>query len=323
MSRYIFRFLLLIALFLGSSVSPGSADEATTSAKQSLARQTYSLLELDPVAGFWATNHDVLINGRIFDKAGILGVGWFFDGKPSRPTILFKNEGDYDTFEAWVGFRDFSGDGKIQFEVKGDGKSLFQSDFMSARDPAVHISVPIKDYSGIALSAVCTREVRFTNSAIWGNPIFIKTSSTEPLTAQALAVSTPGAASSLSPVTALSPLEDKMTVMRTADGTYAISINERPINFGYVKPQMQSGRLLVPMRKIFEALGASVRFDRSTGVILASRNQREVQMTVGSTSATVNGQLATLDVPVNSSFGTTLVPLRFVLNAFEVKVEYR
>lgn len=309
------KFLLVCVLFLGSFSSPSQAQDSAPA----LIRETHSLLEIEPISGFWASNHDILVNGRIFDKAGILGVGWFFDGKPSRPTIVFKNNGQYDTFEAWVGFRDFSGDGKIQFEVKGDGKSLFQSDYLSARDPAVHISVPVKEYSGIALSATCTKEVRFTNSAIWANPVFI--SMVPPSAPQVVPTSTTN--EPLSPVTALAPLDEQLTIGRADDGSYELSLNGQPINFGYVKPQTQSGRVLVPMRKIFEALGATVNFDRTTGVIIASRNNREIQMTLGSTAATVDGKLVTLDVPAASKFGVTMVPLRFVLDAFQIKVENR
>ena len=73
---------------------------------------------------------------------------------------------------------------------------------------------------------------------------------------------------------------------------------------------IQNGRTLVPLRKIFESLGATVNYDPYTKRIDAYRDSTDIQLTVGSKKALVNGRSVTIDVPANTINGRTLVPLR-------------
>jgi hypothetical protein len=75
-------------------------------------------------------------------------------------------------------------------------------------------------------------------------------------------------------------------------------------------PIVQAGRVFVPMRAIFERLGASVVY--SNGQINATGRGKTISLTIGSTQATVNGQPTTLDVAPFVVSQRTLVPLRFV-----------
>jgi hypothetical protein len=78
-------------------------------------------------------------------------------------------------------------------------------------------------------------------------------------------------------------------------------------------PQERAGRVFVPLRGIFEQLGASVVYQN--GIINAQGNGRAVSLRIGSTQATVNGQLQNLDVPPFVVGASTYVPLRFVSQA--------
>ncbi|MCL2392176.1 MAG: copper amine oxidase N-terminal domain-containing protein [Oscillospiraceae bacterium] len=89
-----------------------------------------------------------------------------------------------------------------------------------------------------------------------------------------------------------------------------------------VPPQMIDGRVLVPLRTIFEALGADVNWNEATRTITATRDDTTVVLTIGNTTATVNGQSITLDVPPQVIDGRTLVPLRFVAESFGVTVDW-
>ena len=51
---------------------------------------------------------------------------------------------------------------------------------------------------------------------------------------------------------------------------------------------IQDGRVFVPLRGVFEQLGASVVY--SNGTIDANGNGRDISLQIGSTQATVNGQ---------------------------------
>ncbi len=89
-----------------------------------------------------------------------------------------------------------------------------------------------------------------------------------------------------------------------------------------VEPIIENGRTLVPLRAIFEAMGASVQWDNGTRTVTAVQGSTTVVLPIGSTRAMVNGQERTLDVPAKISQSRTLAPLRFVGEAFGSTVDW-
>jgi formylglycine-generating enzyme len=86
-------------------------------------------------------------------------------------------------------------------------------------------------------------------------------------------------------------------------------------------PAYQSkGTTMVPMRAIFEWLGAEVSFDSATGLITAKRGEQVVSLKPGDRTATVNGESKTMSAPAETRQGRTFVPLRFVAEAFGADV---
>lgn len=85
-------------------------------------------------------------------------------------------------------------------------------------------------------------------------------------------------------------------------------------------PVMKAGRVLVPLRSIFEGIDAEVQFNNRTKTITATRGDQEVSLTLGSKAAYINGQLNVMDVPASTIKGSTMVPIRFVSEAFGEKV---
>jgi hypothetical protein len=115
-----------------------------------------------------------------------------------------------------------------------------------------------------------------------------------------------------------------MNLSRAALAQEAISVNlnGQPISFGGVPPTQVGGRVLVPLRGVFEALGAQVDYDSASGTVFAARGETQVQLRIGSTQATVNGEARVLDVPAQTRLGRTLVPLRFVSEAMGAQVTW-
>ena len=89
-----------------------------------------------------------------------------------------------------------------------------------------------------------------------------------------------------------------------------------------VEPRIENGRTLVPLRAIFEAMGASVDWDENTRTVTARRGDTTVVLAIGSTSPTVNGKVWQLDVPAKIVNDRTLAPLRFVGEAFGGTVDW-
>jgi len=114
-------------------------------------------------------------------------------------------------------------------------------------------------------------------------------------------------------VTILTPIVPETPIEVFLDGT-AIEFD--------VLPQVTDGRTLVPLRAIFEALGAEVSWDAGTQTVTGTKGNTTVVLPIGSTSPTVNGQVVAIDVPGTVVNGRTLVPLRFVAESFGVHVNW-
>lgn len=98
-----------------------------------------------------------------------------------------------------------------------------------------------------------------------------------------------------------------------------VVVNGSPMQFDQ-PPVEQAGRVFVPLRGIFEQLGASVVYQN--GQINATGDGRNISLQIGSTNATVNGQSQTLDSPPFVEGSRTLVPLRFVAQALGANVDW-
>lgn len=85
---------------------------------------------------------------------------------------------------------------------------------------------------------------------------------------------------------------------------------------------MLNGATLVPMRAIFEALGAEVKWEGSTRTVTATKGSTEIRLSLGKTDAYINGALKVLSTPAASVDGTTMVPLRFIGEALGAEVKW-
>lgn len=79
---------------------------------------------------------------------------------------------------------------------------------------------------------------------------------------------------------------------------------------------------LVPMRDIFEALGAEVTWDEKQKKITAVKGDSTVELKMDATEAFKNNEMITLMVAPSLMNGKTMVPLRFVSEALEAEVSY-
>ncbi|MBC8134345.1 MAG: copper amine oxidase N-terminal domain-containing protein [Fibrella sp.] len=102
-----------------------------------------------------------------------------------------------------------------------------------------------------------------------------------------------------------------------------VTVDGDIVAFGAQKPVQQFGNVLVPLRGVFEKLGATVAYDGGTKSILAVRGATTVQLRLGDAQAQVNGTARTLAVPAQAVNGTTLVPLRFVSEALGAAVKWQ
>lgn len=84
----------------------------------------------------------------------------------------------------------------------------------------------------------------------------------------------------------------------------------------------ERGITLVPLRGIFEALGANVTWDSGTKTVTATKDGTTVKLQLGRKTAHINDQLVALQVPGKIISGNTMVPLRFVSEALGASVNW-
>lgn len=101
----------------------------------------------------------------------------------------------------------------------------------------------------------------------------------------------------------------------------SVQLDGRTLQFDQ-PPAMIGGRLMVPLRGIFEALKADVVYDGATRSIQATKGTRVVQLQLGSRTAIIDGKTMFLDVPADTIGGRTMVPLRFVSESLGADVKW-
>ena len=102
-----------------------------------------------------------------------------------------------------------------------------------------------------------------------------------------------------------------LAISVTLNGNY-VPLNPPPIE--------RAGRVFVPLRGVFEQLGATVVY--SNGQINATNRRHAISLNIGSTQATVDGQPQMLDVAPFIIGASTYVPLRFVSQALGATVNW-
>ncbi len=100
-----------------------------------------------------------------------------------------------------------------------------------------------------------------------------------------------------------------------------VTLNGKNIEFDQ-KPLMKDDRVLVPVRKIAESLGATLAYDEETETVLAVMNNTVIVMQIGSSTIYINGEEKVIDVPALEVGGRTLIPTRAFAEAFSCKVDW-
>jgi len=89
-----------------------------------------------------------------------------------------------------------------------------------------------------------------------------------------------------------------------------------------VAPEIINARTFVPVRFIAEAFGANVGWDPATKTVTIKSDGKTIQLTIGKTSATVDGKAYTLDAAPYIKNSRTMVPVRFISEALGLNVYY-
>lgn len=87
-------------------------------------------------------------------------------------------------------------------------------------------------------------------------------------------------------------------------------------------PLMRNDRVLLPMRVVFEALGAEVTWELDTQTAIGTWGDTTVRMQINNPLAYINDWVVTLDVPAQLINNRTYIPVRFPAEVFGAEVRW-
>jgi len=102
----------------------------------------------------------------------------------------------------------------------------------------------------------------------------------------------------------------------------SVTVDGKEVNFPNAGPRSVQGRVLVPLRGVFQKLGATVEWRPARREVYASNGTSTVDLHIGERTATVDGRQVNLDVPAMIVDGTTMVPIRFVSESLGADVHW-
>lgn len=104
-------------------------------------------------------------------------------------------------------------------------------------------------------------------------------------------------------------------------GGVKVKLNTEYLTFDQ-SPTIINGRTMVPLRKIFEEIGANVTWNGTDQSINAKKDNTTIKMQINNNIMTINQKQVTLDVTPQIIGGRTLVPVRAISEAFDIVVDW-
>jgi hypothetical protein len=101
-----------------------------------------------------------------------------------------------------------------------------------------------------------------------------------------------------------------------------VIVDGEPVAFDGTQPQVFQGRIMVPLRGVFEKIGCLVEYDAANHIITAHYQNESVEIRMGNKIANKNGAEIMMEVPAMVTDGHALVPLRFLAESIGAKVEF-
>jgi len=85
---------------------------------------------------------------------------------------------------------------------------------------------------------------------------------------------------------------------------------------------IKDGTILVPLRSMFEQMGATVSYDAASKTVDVSKPGSDVKVTVGKPEVIINGESRPLDVPPEIYQGSVVVPVRVISEGMGAYVQW-
>jgi len=106
-----------------------------------------------------------------------------------------------------------------------------------------------------------------------------------------------------------------------------VYLDNHPLEFATADAMGQpfiddNGRTQLPLRRIAEAIGATVEYDSASRTVTLQKEQQTVQLQIGSRESVIHGTAQTLDCAPLIRDGRTYLPARVVFESFGYQVQW-
>jgi DNA-binding transcriptional MerR regulator len=123
----------------------------------------------------------------------------------------------------------------------------------------------------------------------------------------------------------LSEIEEVSETLEETAGVEALPVEniltETDVKFD-TPPVIKQGRTLIPVRAITEAMGATVEYDIELQTVTIIKGEKTILLSLADDKVFVNGVESATDVPAEIMNNRTMVPLRFIAENLELKVDW-
>jgi len=113
-----------------------------------------------------------------------------------------------------------------------------------------------------------------------------------------------------------------LTVSAVQAADIKVYVDGDAVRFDNQGPQMMNNRVFVPLRGVFERLGATVEWNENDQTIVCVKQSKRIWLKIGDRDAKVDETSVRLDQPALLYRGTTMVPLRFVSESLGADVRW-
>ncbi len=104
--------------------------------------------------------------------------------------------------------------------------------------------------------------------------------------------------------------------------TIYVNVDGQNVRFEGTKPQMMGDHIMVPLRGIFEKMGASVDWQSQDQMVMARRGETRVELRINNNEGYVNGKAVPIQYPAQVVKGSTMVPIRFISESLGAFVDW-
>lgn len=241
---------------------------------------------------------------------------------------------DYDTLVKWwvdaignadtklyVGLADYKCDGVSSSSVWYNGKAIQQQFDLNKSISRVAGEVHFR-YQLITKNAALCNIIKSENSdGSTITPVRTTEGTTQAVTEAETQLTTQSVDTNDAQTTSTTQFDPK-SVVNNDPVKVLVYVNGERVEFDQ-EPVIKNSRTLVPFRKIFEALGAEVKWNDDTQQVLATLGNKEISLIIGQKVMLVDkADTVALDVAPEIMGSRTMVPLRAISETLGADVQW-